>query len=61
MHLQPSLKPNGDPYTDKLGRPFAKFNNKDLRKKLYLYKGNGNTKECSFMENYSVHQEVVQR
>lgn len=21
MHLQPSLKPNGDPYTDKLGRP----------------------------------------
>ena len=41
MHLQPSLKPNGDPYTDKLGRPFAKFNNKDLRKKLYLYKGNG--------------------
>lgn len=41
MHLQPSLKPNGDPYTDKLGRPFAKFHAKDLRKKLYVYKGNG--------------------
>ena len=24
-------------------------------------KGMENTKECSFMENYSVHQEVVQR
>ena len=24
-----------------LGDLFAKFNNKDLRKKLYLYKGNG--------------------
>lgn len=45
MHLQPSLKPTGDPYTDadfyKLGRPFAKFNDKDLRKKMYVYKGNG--------------------
>lgn len=42
-HLQPSLKPNGQPYTDadfRLGRPFAKFHEKDLRKKPYLYKGN---------------------
>lgn len=43
--MQPSLKPNGNPYTDadfgnsKLGRPFAKFHEKDLRKKPYLYKG----------------------
>lgn len=41
MHLQPSLKPNGEPYTFRLGRPFAKFNEKDLRKKLYVYKGDG--------------------
>lgn len=41
MHLQPSLQPNGEPYTYKLGRPFAKFHEEDLRKKLYVYKGNG--------------------
>lgn len=41
MHLQPSLEPNGNPYTFKLGRPFSKFHEDDLRKKLYLYKGNG--------------------
>lgn len=41
MHLQPSLQPNGKPYTYKLGRPFDKFHEKDLRKKLYVYKGNG--------------------
>lgn len=39
-HLQPSLKPNGDPYDFKLGMPFSRFNDKDLRKKPYLYKGN---------------------
>lgn len=43
--LQPSLKPNGKMYTDsdfngsKLGRPFSKFHDKDLRKQPYLYKG----------------------
>ncbi|HBL34760.1 MAG TPA: RagB/SusD family nutrient uptake outer membrane protein [Porphyromonadaceae bacterium] len=44
--MQPSLKPNGQRYTDsdfggsRLGRPFAKFHEKDLRKRPYLYKGN---------------------
>lgn len=44
--LTPSLKPNGKPYTDadfngsKLGRPFLKMHEKDLRKKQYLYQGN---------------------
>ncbi len=39
-HLQPSLKPTGQPYTEfKLGKPFAKFHEKDLRKKPYFYKG----------------------
>lgn len=43
--MQPSLKPNGQLYTDadfggsKLGRPFSKFHQDDLRKKPYLYKG----------------------
>lgn len=41
FHLQPSLKPNGEPYDFKLGRPFAKFNDKDLRKKKYVYLGDG--------------------
>ncbi len=37
--LTPSLKPDGTPYTFKLGRPFAKFNDNDLRKKPYVYLG----------------------
>lgn len=41
FHMQPSLKPTGKPYTEfKLGKPFSKFNDKDLRKKPYLYFGN---------------------
>lgn len=42
-HLQPSLKPNGTPYAAdfKLGSPFAKFNNADLRKQPYKYNGGG--------------------
>lgn len=42
IHLQPSRKPIGDIYTEfKLGKPYEKFNNEDLRKKPYLYKGSG--------------------
>lgn len=41
-HLQPSLKPNGQPYTEfKLGKPFSKFHKNDLRKKPYVYRGGG--------------------
>lgn len=41
-HLQPSLKPTDEPYTEfKLGRPFAKFHDADLRKKPYKYLGGG--------------------
>lgn len=40
VHLQPSLDPEGNPYTSKLGRPFAKFHDDDLRKKPYKYLGN---------------------
>lgn len=39
--LAPSLEKPGVPYTFKLGRPFEKFHPKDLRKKPYFYKGNG--------------------
>ena len=39
-HLQPSLNPKGDLYTFKLGKPYAKFHDEDLRKKPYFYKGN---------------------
>jgi len=39
--LCPSLDGYGVAYETKLGRPFAKFNNKDLRKKPYVYLGNG--------------------
>lgn len=39
--LQPSLDGEGNPYTFKLGRPFAKFNDKDVRKRMYRYLGNG--------------------
>ena len=38
--LSPSLKPDGSPYTDKLGRPYSKFSDQDLRKKPYRYLGN---------------------
>ena len=38
--LTPSLKPDGTPYTFRLGRPFAKFHEDDLRKKPYVYLGN---------------------
>ena len=60
MHLQPSLKPMGS-YTDKLGRPLPNSTIKIFDKNCTCIKGMENTKECSFMENYSVHQEVVQR
>lgn len=41
IHLQPSRKPTGEVYTEfKLGKPFSKFNDQDLRKKPYLYLGN---------------------
>ena len=42
--VQPSLKPDGTPYTDadfKLGRAFSKFEDTDLRKKPYSYLGDG--------------------
>lgn len=43
-HLQPSRKPNGDLYRNdfKLGSPYEKFDDGDLRKKPYRYLGNGN-------------------
>ncbi len=42
-HLTPSLKPDGTPYSTefKLGSPFAKFHDDDLRKKNYQYNGAG--------------------
>src|SRR5262249_22336845 len=42
-HLQPSLTPTGALYSAqyKLGSPFEKFNNADLRKKPYKYQGGG--------------------
>ncbi len=42
-HLTPSLKPTGEPYAAdfRLGSPFAKFNNADLRKRPYKYLGGG--------------------
>ena len=40
--IQPSLKPDGTPYTEfKLGKAFSKFHEKDLRKKPYSYLGDG--------------------
>jgi len=43
-HLTPSRTPDGTLYskTLKLGSPFEKFEDTDLRKKVYDYKGNGN-------------------
>lgn len=39
-HLQPSLAPDGTQYDFNLGRPFSRFNDQDLRKMGYVYKGN---------------------
>lgn len=39
-HLQPSLAPDDTPYKFNVGTPFARFHEKDLRKKPYLYLGN---------------------
>lgn len=40
VHLQPSLDPEGNLYTFKLGRPYSKFHDSDLRKKPFKYLGN---------------------
>lgn len=41
-HLTPSRKPDGSLYTDsKLGSPYEKFDDTDLRKKSYKYLGGG--------------------
>jgi hypothetical protein len=40
-HLTPSLKPDSTEYTFKLGKPYSKFHNSDLRKKNYAYLGGG--------------------
>lgn len=38
----PSLKPDGTPYAEyRLGSAYAKFNDADLRKRQYVYKGSG--------------------
>lgn len=45
LHMQPSFYPGGTKsYAGdfKLGRPFGKFNDKDLRKKAFAYKGGTN-------------------
>ncbi|SEM90035.1 SusD family protein [bacterium A37T11] len=40
--LTPSLKPDGSLYSEfKLGKPYAKFDNSDVRKQLYVYSGSG--------------------
>lgn len=40
--LTPSLKPDGTPYSEyKLGSPFSKFEDTDVRKQLYVYLGDG--------------------
>ena len=40
--LTPSLKPNGELYTEfKLGNPYSKFEDTDIRKQQYVYTGNG--------------------
>lgn len=39
--LTPSLDGNGQPYTYKLGSPFSKFEDTDMRKRKYRYLGNG--------------------
>ena len=39
--LTPSMDPTGKRYPYKLGGAYAKFNDKDIRKKPYVYEGNG--------------------
>ena len=54
--IQPSLKPDGTPYTDadfKLGRAYSKFEDTDLRKKPYTYLGDGEY-EGMFLAGYQV-------
>lgn len=42
LALTPSRDPEGNVYTGyKLGNPYEKFNDKDVRKQLYVYEGNG--------------------
>lgn len=41
-HLQPSLNPGGTEYTFNIGKPFARFNKDDLRKRQYKYNGGKN-------------------
>jgi hypothetical protein len=42
--LVPSLDPEGNRYTYKLGGAYAKFNDKDVRKQPYVYLGDGKFK-----------------
>lgn len=43
QHLTPSRKPSGELYTEfRLGKPYEKFHDLDLRKKPYQYNSNGN-------------------
>ena len=54
--VQPSLKPDGTPYTDadfKLGRALSKFEDTDLRKQPYSYLGDGEY-EGMFLMGYQV-------
>lgn len=52
--IQPSLKPDGTPYTEfKLGKAYSKFHEKDLRKKPYTYLGDGEY-EGMFLAGYQV-------
>ena len=52
--IQPSLKPDGTPYTEfKLGKAYSKFHEKDLRKKPYSYLGDGEF-EGMFLAGYQV-------
>ena len=39
--LTPGLDPTGKPYTYKLGSPYRKFHDQDIRKQPYVYLGNG--------------------
>lgn len=39
--LTPSLDPTGNKYTYKLGGPYSKFHEDDIRKQPYVYEGNG--------------------
>ncbi len=41
-HMQPSLTPGGELYDFNIGMPFARFHEKDLRKKQYTYEGGEN-------------------